>query len=182
MENMDLVYNANTMPLSGEEELRKAQEKVLHNESLTLREKVLLGRDHPVKEIDGYKLRPDCVYRAVSKKMYERYVESGFIYGIDENDEYQEYEQNGQIFNNNRGVDWYLGGASLRYGEVIIECPALKEYFIPAYDNGCHLSYDPTVRHMKSSGFKNPVPMNMVRIIKYPKDMIHDEVDIGIKR
>ena len=89
-----------------------------------------------------------------------------------------EYIQDGQRFNNNKGVDWYLGGVSLRYGNVIIECPASKEYFCPAYDNGCHLSMNPTVRHMKSSGYINPVPMSMVRLIKHPNISIDiDEIE-----
>ena len=129
---------------------------------------MLSGRDHPVKNIDGYELKSDCVYRAISEELYDKYLELGYIYGHSKDDEYMEYELNGKIYNNNGGVDWYLGGVSLRYGSVIIECPAYKEYFVPAFDNGCHLSCDPTVRHMKSSGYKNPVPMDMVKLIKHP--------------
>ena len=162
------LYNALEMPLSNDSEFRKTQEKILNGEELTLQEKIKSGRDHIIKEIDGYHLKPDHVYRAISKELYEKYQEVGYIYGVDKEDEYQEFEQDGKLYNNNRGVDWYLGGVSLRYGNVVIECPASKEYFIPAYDNGNHLSFDPTVKHMKSSGYKNPVPMDMVRLIKYP--------------
>lgn len=161
-------YNALEMPLSSDEELKIAQEKILNNVELSLREKMLSGHDHPVKNIDGYELKSDCVYRAISEELYDKYLELGYIYGHSKDDEYMEYELNGKIYNNNGGVDWYLGGVSLRYGSVIIECPAYKEYFVPAFDNGCHLSCDPTVRHMKSSGYKNPVPMDMVKLIKHP--------------
>lgn len=161
-------YDAKDMPLSSEPELRLVQEKILNNVPLSLREKMLLGRDHPIKNIDGYELKSNCVYRAINEELYNKYLELGFVYGTSEDDEYIEYMENGQYFNNNRGVDWYLGGVSLRYGDVIIECPASKEYFVPARDNGCHLSADPSVRHMKSSGYKNPVPMSMVKLIRHP--------------
>lgn len=161
-------YDAKEMPLSNDIELRTAQEKIINGEELSFREKILVGRDHPVKTVDNYQLKSNCVYRAISKELYDKYVELGYIYGTSKDDEYEEIEENSVLYNNNRGVDWYLGGISLRYGEVIIECPASKEYFVPAYDNGCHLSYDPTVRHMKSSGYKNPVPIDMVRLIKHP--------------
>lgn len=63
---------------------------------------------------------------------------------------------------NNAGVNWYLGGVDPKYGNVVIECPAYKKYFVPANDNGCGMVMDPFVRHMKSSGFKNPVPFDLV--------------------
>ncbi len=173
--NENECYNANLMPLSNDKGLKKAQEKIINGEELSTKEKLILGRDHPVKRIDNYFLKPNCVYRVVSKEHYNQYLKWGYIYGNDENDEYIEYEKDGQIYNNNRGVDWYLGGASLRYGnrgEVIIECPALKQYFTPAFDNGCHLSFDPSVRHMKSSGFKNPVPVSIIKVIKYENDIV----------
>lgn len=167
MNEFDL-YDSLTMPLSNDQELRIALEKVLYNIPLTPRDKILLGRDHPIKEIDGYVLKTNCVYRAVSVNTYNRYLETGYIYGVNEDDEYEEILIDGKLFNNNKGVDWFLGGVCLKYGEVIIECPALKEYFVPAYDNGTHLSFDPLVRHMKSSGYKNAVPMSLVRLIRHP--------------
>lgn len=167
-------YDVNLLELSSDRNLRIVQEKVLNNEDLNMREKLMLGRDHPVKEIDGYKLKSDCAYRAVSKDLLEKYIELGFVYGVDSNDEYIEYEKNGTVYNNNRGVDWYLGGASFRYGNVVIECPAYKEYFTLAYDNGCHLSYDPMVRHIKSSGYKNPVPVSLIKVIKYPDNNLEN--------
>jgi len=168
-------YNANFMPLSNDPKLRLVQEKILNHVPLSFSEKILLGRDHPVKVIDGYPLKPDCVYRAISEKLYNQYLELGFVLGTDPEDEYMEYEENGKVFNNNRGVDWYLGGVSLRYGNVILECPASREYFVPAMDHGCRLSADPYVRHMKSSGFQNPVPMSMVRLIKHPNIFVNPE-------
>lgn len=173
---MDL-YNVFDMPLSNDEKFRLVQEKILNGTKLSLGESLLTGRDHPVKEINGYELKSDHVYRAISEELYNKYQELGYIYGLDKDDEYLEYEKNGQLYNNNRGVDWYLGGVSLRYGSVIIECPAFKEYFRPAYDNGCHMSYDPNVRHMKSSEYKNPVPFSMIRVIKHP----NMEIDLSSK-
>lgn len=164
------LYNANEMPLSNDEQLRNAQIKVLNGQELSLSEKIKLGRDHPVKEYAGYKFKPDYVYRAISEDLLEIYKQTGKIIGIDSDDEYMEWEENGKSYNNNRGVDWYLGGACLRYGEIIIECPADKNYFKPAWDNGNGLSADPTIKFMKSSGFKNPVPTTMItkafRIVK----------------
>ena len=170
------LYNAQTMPLSKNPRLRAVQEKIIKGEPLTMPEKMIAGRDHPVKEIAGYQLKPDHAYRAVSVEMLELYKEKGFICGAGPDDEYQEYEENGEIFNNNRGVDWYLGGAALKYGYIVLECPADKEYFIPAYDNGNGMSFDPTVRFLKSSGAKKPIPITMltnvfdVRQIKEQQD------------
>ena len=159
------LYNSNTMPLSNDPIFREIQEKVIKGEPLTIVEKVKNGRDHPVKELYGYQLKPDHCYRAVSAELFEIYKKQGFIYGYGSDDEYQEYVENGKVFNNNKGVDWYLGGVSLKYGnydKIVIECPADKAYFTPAFDNGCRLSADPTVRHLKSSGMKNPIPITML--------------------
>lgn len=40
------------------------------------------------------------IYRCISKKLYEIYLKTGYIYGNSENDEYDEYIENGKIFNN----------------------------------------------------------------------------------
>lgn len=101
------------MPLSNRPNLRIAQEKVLRNEELSLGEKLIIGRDHPIKELNGYKLKKDHAYRAVSKELFDIYKQTGIIFGTDENDEYMEYIENGQHFNNNRGVDWYLCGVDI---------------------------------------------------------------------
>ena len=42
-------YDSKLMPLSNEKNFRIIQEKVLNKIPLTLQEKILLGRDHPVK-------------------------------------------------------------------------------------------------------------------------------------
>ena len=55
---MDL-YNANEMPLSNDERKRNAQEKILKGEQLNVFEKIMVGRDHPTKELFGYQLKPD---------------------------------------------------------------------------------------------------------------------------
>ncbi len=156
------LYNSYTMPLSSDPRLREAQEKFIRGEPLTVSDKMIAGRDHPVKELLGYQLKPDYAYRAVSAELFEQYKKQGFIYGISPDDEYQEFEENGKVFNNNKGVNWYLGGVVLKYGDIILECPADKEYFTPAYDNGCGMSFDPTVRFLKSSGMRKPIPITML--------------------
>lgn len=164
---MDNLYNSYEMPLSNNIDTLTAQKKVINGEMLSMKDKLHIGRDAVVRDLDGYELKPYCVYRAISPEMLKVYEESGFVIGASEDDEYQEYEEDGKTFNNNRGVDWYLGGVSLKYGSVVIECPADKEYFVPAFDNGNGMASDPLVKHFKSSGFKHPIPMNMVRVI-YP--------------
>lgn len=156
------LYNAQAMPLSNDPKLKAVQEKILRGEPLSVMEKVTAGRDQTIRDLAGYKLKSDHCYRAVSEKMFQLYQEKGFIVGTGADDEYQEYVENGKTFNNNKGVDWYLGGVALKYGDIILECPADKEYFTPADDNGTHLSFDPNVRFLKSSGAKKPIPMTMI--------------------
>lgn len=156
------LYNAQTMPLSKDSKLRTIQEKIIKGEPLTMLDKMIAGRDHPVKELAGYQLKPDHAYRAISEELFDLYKKKGYVCGANPDDEYQEYEENGKTFNNNKGVDWYLGGVALKYGDIILECPADKEYFIPAYDNGSGMSFDPTVRFLKSSGAKKPIPITML--------------------
>ncbi len=126
------------------------------------------GRDRIVKEINGYELKPDHVYRAMSVEEYDAIVKSGYVIGKGTvTDEYVEYEDSdGKIRTNNMGVDWYLGGVSAKYGEVIVECPATPQYFIPtSFQN---MANDAHVKHMKSSGFVNPVPTSMIKLIQHP--------------
>lgn len=156
------LYNSQNMPLSSEPRLRTVQEKILRGEQLTMSDKLIAGRDHPIKEINGYQLKTDHAYRAISESMFQLYKEKGVILGSGIDDEYLEYEENGKTFNNNKGVDWYLGGAELKYGDIILECPADMEYFMPAFDNGSRMSFDPTVRFLKSSGNKKPIPISMI--------------------
>lgn len=153
---MDELYNAYEMPLSSVSKRRIVQEKILRGEKVNNFELVVLGcRDHPIKSLRGYRFKPDHVYRAISEDTLHRYELDGYITGYGEDDEFVEK-------NNNAGVNWYLGGVDPKYGNVVIECPAYKKYFVPANDNGCGMVMDPFVRHMKSSGFKNPVPFDLV--------------------
>ncbi len=156
------LYDSKNMPLSSDPKLKAIQEKIKNGESLNFMEKIAAGRDTAIKEFNGYQFKSNHVYRVINEEALKDYIEKGFIIGFGDNDEYQVYEENGQIYNNNKGVDWYLGGACLRYGNIIIECPADKEYFQPAYDNGTHLCNDPDVRHFKSSGSLKPVPTSMI--------------------
>lgn len=165
------LYNSENMPLSNDKRLRSVQEKIIRGEELTVMDKVLAGRDHPVKEINGYELKKDHAYRVVTENLFRLYIEKGIIFGTGTDDEYLEYEQDGKIYNNNKGVDWYLGGADLKYGDIVIECPAYKNYFVPAYDNGSSMSFDPVVKHLKSSGFKNPIPISMITKVFYVKEL-----------
>ncbi len=159
------LYNGRDMPLSKNQERQIIQKKLLNGariEELTLREKLVIGgHDQPLKNIGNYLLKPDHCYRVVSKETFEIYKKSGYIFGFDE------YlgdiiEPDGRIKATNGGVDWYLGGFSKRYGSIVLECPADKRYFVPAHDNGCDLTFDVQIRHMKSSGKKNPVPFSMI--------------------
>lgn len=156
------LYNSENMPLSNNPQLKAVQEKIMNGETLTISDKRIAGRDHPVKDINGYQLKPDHAYRAISYEMFEMYKENGMIIGMEDNDEYYEFEENGIKYNNNKGINWYLGGVALKYGDIVLECPADKRYFIPAFDNGCTMSFDPTVRFLKSSGSKNPIPIHMI--------------------
>lgn len=156
------MYNIYDMPLSNNEKIRNAQTKAINGVPLSLTDKMILGRDVVVREVNDYKLKPDCVYRAINEELLEIYKESGFIIGSSIDDEYKEYEEDGKTYNNNKGVDWYLGGVCLKYGDIILECPASKEFFRPSYDNGSGMSLDPMVRFMKSSGYENPVPIDMI--------------------
>ncbi len=173
-------YDARTMPLSEDSLMRTIQEKILSGVSvdeLSFSEKMKLGRDTVVREIDGYQLKPDCVYRVITKELYDLYVKEGYVMGLDEADEYDPNQPG------NRGVDWYLGGACLKYGKgskvgkVVIECPATTEYFVPTHDNGSGMAKDPMVRHMKSSGYAHPVPMSMIKVIMHPdSSMMNNDI------
>lgn len=156
------LYDSTKLPLSKNNQLRAVQIKILKDESLSFKDKLIAGRDKTIKQIGDYKLKPNCAYRAINESLYKKYLECGFVIGMGPEDEYIEEEINGNIYNNNRGVDWYLGGVALKYGNIVIECPAYKNYFKLASDNGCLLAFDPTVRFIKSSGFKNPVPISLI--------------------
>lgn len=157
------VYDARELPLSSDPKIRIAQEKVLRGEKLSLAENIAVGRDHPIKEIDDYALKSNFAYRAMSEAELENCRKTGFVESMSKTED--EFEEG-----NNRGVDWYLGGVDPKYGDVVIEAPASKKFFQLTQDNGNGMSYDPTIKHIKSSGHKNPVPMSMVKVIRGPKD------------
>lgn len=157
------LYDTKNMPLSNDPERRIAQEKMLRGEPLTMKERINYagGHDKPLRKLGDYECKPDHCYRAVSRETYEICKKQGYITG------FSEYlgevkDADGQIRIDNGGVDWYLGGAGKRYGDIIIECPADKRYFQPNHDNGFGLSGDLEVRHMKSSGKQNPIPFSMI--------------------
>ena len=158
------LYDTKNMPLSSNPKLRMAQERYARGERFP----TLLGRDQSKikKELGKYKCKSNYCYRAISQETYELYKNSGFISDNRPNSkEYMEsVDENGKAFNNNSGIDWFLGGAApgAEYGMIVIECPADMNYFQPAFDYGCDLTIDPTVRHMKSSPKENPIPFSMI--------------------
>lgn len=158
------LYDAKNMPFSSNPNLRIAQERYARGERFP----TLLGRDQGKikKELGKYQCKSNYCYRAISQETYELYRNSGFISDNRPNTkEYMEsVDANGKAFNNNSGIDWFLGGAAPggEYGMIVIECPADMNYFQPAFDNGCDLTIDPTVRHMKSSPKENPIPFSMI--------------------
>lgn len=158
------LYDAKNMPFSSNPNLRIAQERYARGERFP----TLLGRDQGKikKELGKYQCKSNYCYRAISQETYELYRNAGFISDNRPNTkEYMEsVDENGNVFNNNSGIDWFLGGAAPggEYGMIVIECPADMNYFQPAFDNGCDLTIDPTVRHMKSSPKEKPIPFSMI--------------------
>ena len=167
------LWDATKMPLSSDFAKRTAQLKQLNGEELTMSDIMKLGRDTTVKVLGNYELKPDRAYRAMSVNEYLLHEKSGYIDGPPGDVEYEETVVDGKTFNNNAGVDWYLGGASLRYGKVVIETPASKQFFVPAADGGNGMSLDPTVKHFKSSPHDNPVPLSATKIVA-GKDLVID--------
>ena len=158
------LYDTKTMPPSNNPNYRKAQERYVKGEIFVN----LYGDDESKikKELGTYQCKSNYCYRAISLETYEIYKNLGFI--CDNRTTAKEYiefvGEDGHIYNNNAGIDWYLGGAApgIKYGMIVIECPADKNYFQPAFDNGCDMTLDPTVRHMKSSPKANPIPFSMI--------------------
>lgn len=182
------LYDAKNMPLSNDPDCRIAQERFAKGESFV----TLYGSNQSKikKELGTYQCKSNYCYRAISLETYELYKNLGFICNIRPNKkEYMEFvDENGQTFNNNSGIDWFLGGAApgRKYGTIIIECPAYKSYFQPAFDNGCDLTIDPTVRHMKSSPKANPIPFSMITNVfdyeKIKEQELNDENNFGKAR
>lgn len=158
------LFHTEHMPLPEDPQLRLIREKQMAGEPLSFGEAINAGRDTTFKGIEEqvgtsvevFQTKPDHVYRAIGYDLLKLYQQEGAVTGFGEEDEYEP--------GNNNGVDWYLGGAALKYGEVILEAPADPEYFRPADNQGGALAKDPTVRHMKSSGHANPVPWDKVKV------------------
>jgi hypothetical protein len=155
------LYHTEHMPMSEDPAILAIREKQLASEPLSIAESMDAGRDTTVNAIGEYQLKPDHVYRAVGTEALEAYKAAGAVVGFGEEDEH--------IAGNNSGVDWYLGGAAPRYGNVILEAPASPDFFKPADNWGHNMAKDPKVRHMKSSGHANPVPMDVVRVLDNPE-------------
>jgi len=158
------LYNAQNLPLSNDPVKRKIQEKMLRGEKLTVGETVKINlRDRVIRKIGDYECKPDHCYRAISEDDLKIYKEQGFV-GDKNKGDYISGE-------NNKGIDWYLGGACpSRYGDIIIECPAYKDYFQLAIDNGLNMANDINVRHIKSSSQSSPVTMEMItNVFDYKK-------------
>lgn len=156
------LYNSNEMPLSNNPELRNVQERFSRGEKFF----TTFGRDQHriIKKIGNYECKPDHCYRAISLETLELYKQYGYV-----KDKRRTEFQAGI---NNQGIDWYLGGAAPGnlYGNIVIECPADKQYFQPANDNGCTMTLDSSVRHMKSSPQENPIPITMItNVFDYSK-------------
>ena len=160
----DELFNADTMPLSLDPIRRALQEKLLNGEKLSMFD-LTKFRDKTVKNIDGYDLKPDHAYRAMSVKEYLEHEKTGWIEGPPNDQEYEETVVDGKTVNNNAGVDWYLGAAALKYGQVVLEVPALKKYFTTASDGGNGMTQDPTVKHLKSSPHDNPIPLSLAKVV-----------------
>ena len=179
------LYDSKTMPLSSNPELRIEQQRFAKGEQFFN----FYGRDQGKikKELGTYQCKSNYCYRAVSQEVYDLYKNLGYISDNRPNsNEYMEFiDENGEAFNNNAGIDWYLGGAApgRRYGMIVIECPADKNYFQPAFDNGCGMTIDPTVRHMKSSPKANPIPFSMItNVFDYNKIIEQAKVEFDTIR
>ena len=157
------LYHIDHMPLPEDAQLREIRQKQLQGEPLSISESMRAGRDDTFMQLEGFTAKPDHIYRTVDIKGLEAYQAAGAVVGQGELDEFVEGE-------NNHGVDWYLGAAALKYGGVIIEAPADPEYVQPAVDFGAALAKDPMVRHMKTSGTHNPMPMKHVTVYQRDTD------------
>jgi hypothetical protein len=154
------LLHVDHMPMPEDPSVRSVREKQLAGEPLTIGESLRAGRDDTTDVFGDFETKPDHAYRTVDEAGLQAYQEAGAIVGFGEDDEYAE--------GNNAGVDWYLGGVALKYGDVVIEAPAYPDFFQPAAQQGSMLAKDPKVRHLKSSGAANPLPLDQVKT--YRKD------------
>ena len=155
------LYHMEHMPMTEDPTVSAIREKQLAGMPLTIGEGMQAGRDTTVDVIGEHELKPDHVYRAVGEEALAAYEAAGAVVGFGEDDEFEP--------GNNLGVDWFLGGAALKYGGIVLEVPADPGLFEPANNWGHHLAKDPRVRHMKSSAHANPVPMSAVRVLNRPE-------------
>lgn len=175
VDNAIKLLDGATAPLADDPELNRIQRKVLNGEKLTLTESVKHhARDVVDKNIDGYQLKSNHAYRVTTIEEINSLYKNGKL-STRVGDEYGDGV-------GNKGVDWYLGGASLRYGKnhlmAIIEAPADTRYFCFAEQNGTMLSKDLTVRHIKSSGWENPVPLDAISNILFYERRLGKIVDL----
>ena len=162
---------------------KKLIEKQLSGQQLTISEKMNFGRDGILYEWNGYKLKPDCCYRKISREALEQYQKSGFV---DNNIDLSNLtrKNGGKIKGRIDTVDWFLGATTPRYGNILIETPASEEYFIPVNKPGdkSNLLADTEALHMYSSGIVNPIPMSEVRVINGIEDMSKEELREAIRK
>lgn len=158
---MPPLLNAHEIPLS--EVGKRVFERRQQGKVLSLRERLESGRDTVFvgEQIKGMVIKPDHAYRGVDEKTLLKYIQHGSVEGEHENPDI--WSPDG----GNKGIDWYLGGLALRYGNYIIETPAHADYFVVADEGGSALmANDPFVRHIKSEGgTSKSVPLS--RIIAY---------------
>ncbi len=45
-------------------------------------DKIIAGREHPVKKLVGYQLKPDHTYRVISEELFELHKKKDFVLGF----------------------------------------------------------------------------------------------------
>ena len=157
--------------------------KQLSGQQLTMSEIMDFGRDGVLYEWNGYKLKPDCCYRKITKEALEQYQKSGFVdNGIDLSNLTR--RDGGKIKGRIDTVDWFLGATTPRYGDILIEAPASEKYFVPVEKPGDkgNLLADTEALHMHSSGIVDPIPMSEVRVINGIENMSKEEQIEAIRK
>jgi hypothetical protein len=142
-------------------------EKNQRGEPLTVSEAINAGRDEVFtgESVPGMIIKPDHAYRCVNEATYQEYLKEGSVEGHRETPDIHIHGKD------NNGVDWYLGGFSLRYGKYVLETPADSGSFTLAERDGHMMAKDPYVRHIKSEGgTEKSIPMSMVEAYKIDTD------------
>ena len=160
-------FDSTLLPRSEDEGLNAIHDKYHEGESLSVGEKMRAGRDTIVTSLGEIQMHTDAAYRSTGLDEILHHISTGRIEGV--RGEGDEYHENDDGTSNNNGVDWYLGGVAPRYGEFVIEVPARPDYFQLAFDNGTRLAQGGAARHVKSSGYRHPVPITMANVI-FEKD------------